>query len=345
MTEKTPWLSILIGSYNRPIMLEEAVISCIKAATPEMEIIVSDDGSPVRNEIEERLRPFLKASQIKYVPQPQRLRMAGNWNALVKAAEGEFLMILGDDDRIPPLALRRLRQLVQEHPEGDIYGFGYRVIDEAGRRAFDYCSPRLMHYQINRNRNWKELCYFDAVPMWSHHPFTMAVNRRVYDKLSYRTDVDTAGDVLFLWSALAQGFRFVVLPEVLFEWRLCLAPGDYQSRSTRPERIKHSRALILKAVLETGGISGDLRTFFRTDKFLQRFLCLSDSGLAEVRAVMSTGDMKALMDLVERLALDRRETFGNKLMRHFRAVRVMGIGHVFQVLRYFRDKRQQLKQA
>jgi glycosyltransferase involved in cell wall biosynthesis len=345
MSEKSPWLSVLVSSYNRPVLLEEAVISCVKAAIPEMEIIVSDDNSPDRNAVEERLRPYIKSGQISYFCEGQRQGMAVNWNRLVKAARGQFLMIIGDDDRIPPDALRRLKHWVEKHPEGDIYGFGYRIIDADGRRSFDYCCPRLMRYEIGRDCNWRELCYFDAVPMWSHHPFTMAVKRGVYDRLPYRTDVDCGGDVVFLWSALAQGFKFVVLPEVLFEWRVSAPKGDYSNRASRPERMKHSRALVLKAMLEMDGLPANMRACFRSREFLQRFLWVADSDVAEIKAAMSMGDGKVLQELVERLACGRQETLRNKLARHFRAIRVMGIGHVFQLWRYFQDKRQRSKSA
>ena len=343
MTEDTPWLSVLIASYDRPLLLQETVVAAINAAIPEMEIIVSDDNSPRVNEIESVLRGFIESGKIKYLCGGRRLGMAGNWNKLVKAARGEYLMIIGDDDRIPRLALRRLRQLIDKHPGGDLYGFGYRVIDAEGRKCFDYCCPRLMHYQVDTDCDWEELCYFDAVPMWSHHPFTMAVNRRVYERLTYRTDVDCGGDVVFLWSALAQRFKFVVLPEVLFEWRVSAPKRGYSNLSSHTDRLFGSRALVAKTMLEMDALPASMRSLFQTEKFLKRFLVLADSDLPNAKTLLSGGGVSDLMHLVKTAASAQKESSWDKVVRHFRAIRVMGVGHVLQIFRFFLAKRRQSK--
>jgi glycosyltransferase involved in cell wall biosynthesis len=334
--------SLLVPSYNRPEMIRETVESLLVNAAPDVEIIVSDDASPRRSEIRTALSDLIRDRRVSFHQQEANLQWSNNRNALVEAAHGEYVVLLGDDDRLKPAAVERLRHWTSRFPRVEIFGFGYDVIDEIGKRAFTYCTPKPVQYKIAEGDSWRELFTFDAVPMWSHHPFTMCSKRSTSLRFPYDPVADIGDDALYVYQALASGCTFLTIPEVLFEWRnMLLMTTEYTNLSGSPSRCMAARASILLVLLKDPRLPVEVRDLLKSRLFLERFLHLRGPELARVHQEISERrlDVVALSKILANGDCGSRQKWQQKVHRHLRAVRVMGPRHLIQVVCYFRDKR------
>jgi len=97
----SPIVSICIPSYNRPNelirLLESIDVSCSK----EIEIVICEDNSPKRNEIQNKVEEF-KINTILDIQlnlNRDNLGYDGNLRNLINLAKGEYIIFMGDDDQ------------------------------------------------------------------------------------------------------------------------------------------------------------------------------------------------------------------------------------------------------
>ncbi len=100
----TPLASICIPtlSARRLPYLREAVACALAQTCEDIEVVVSDDGhdSCIRDYVEEQIA---RRCAGPLPAQSRRLGLGGgNWNAVAGDAHGEYLVIIGDDDRLLP---------------------------------------------------------------------------------------------------------------------------------------------------------------------------------------------------------------------------------------------------
>jgi glycosyltransferase domain-containing protein len=96
-----PLVSIGLPTYNRPKTLARTLNSLVNQSYANLEIIVSDNGSTIK-EIEEIISPFLSDRRIKYIRHPVNRGAIFNFNFVLKNISGDFFMRLGDDDWLDP---------------------------------------------------------------------------------------------------------------------------------------------------------------------------------------------------------------------------------------------------
>jgi len=100
-----PRVSVLIPTYSRPEHLGPCLDAVLASTFGELEVLVGDDGSLGRAVCEER-----PDARLRYIANPERLGMAGNWNSLLDAARGEYVALCMDDDRLHAAFLERCVQ-------------------------------------------------------------------------------------------------------------------------------------------------------------------------------------------------------------------------------------------
>src|SRR6476620_1499254 len=96
-------VSVLIPSYCRPLLLREAVQSLADQTYPEWEVIVIDDGSTPPVDLA-ALRAVAKREVI-VLRNTSSLGQATSRERGERAATGDFIFHLDDDDRLAPDAL------------------------------------------------------------------------------------------------------------------------------------------------------------------------------------------------------------------------------------------------
>jgi abequosyltransferase len=109
-----PTLSICIPTFNRAALLRECLESIVRSAADcagQVEIVISDNASPDDTSAVvadfQRTYPF-----IRYQRQAENIGGENNFYAVAQMAQGEYIWLLGDDDKLlPPAVPTALRQL------------------------------------------------------------------------------------------------------------------------------------------------------------------------------------------------------------------------------------------
>lgn len=127
-----PLLSICIPTCNRPLLLKQAIESCLGQRYRPLQIVVSDDSGDDASErlVAEQVAP--EGVTFLYRHNRPGLGQSGNVNQLFDLAEGSRLLLLHDDDLLCEQGLDRLVGIWDE--AGDVhcvYG-KQQVIDAEG---------------------------------------------------------------------------------------------------------------------------------------------------------------------------------------------------------------------
>jgi hypothetical protein len=125
-----PEVSVLISTYNRPLMLAEALESVLSQDFGDFEVIIRDDaGRP--GEAEEVIRAA-RDSRVVY-RRNERNRGLCETNALLYSeARGRYLAHLDDDDRWRPQFLKRMVAALDDNPDCGIAFANHQVTDARG---------------------------------------------------------------------------------------------------------------------------------------------------------------------------------------------------------------------
>ena len=123
MMPDIPLISIVIPTYNRPELARQAVDSVRGQTDPRFEIVLVADGcrSPVASDAHLR---------VIRTDVPQGVSGARNLGA--KAAEGEWIVFLDDDDLLRPSALEAIRRHCLSAGSADWCWGARRWVDESG---------------------------------------------------------------------------------------------------------------------------------------------------------------------------------------------------------------------
>ena len=195
-----PTSTIVIPCFNHGEFVLAAVASAEDSAGVPFELVIVNDGStdPFTIEILEGLR----AAGYRILDQPNRGLSAAR-NAGIRAARGRYILPLDADNRIRPSYLRRAAEVLDAAPEvGVVYGdaalFGTRggpwrmpefdLEEMASCNLIDACA-------VFRREVWEQSGGYDE-------------NLRNWEDWDY-------------WLSVAEaGWKFVHVPEVLFEYRV-----------------------------------------------------------------------------------------------------------------------------
>ena len=127
-------VSVAIPAFNGADYLREAIDSVLAQTYRELEVIVVDDGST--DHTAKVCASF--GERIKYVYQENDgTNGAGARAAAVRAATGEWVAILDQDDRWLPGKIEKQLAALRAMPEAEISFTGFRAIDAEGQPVDD----------------------------------------------------------------------------------------------------------------------------------------------------------------------------------------------------------------
>ena len=123
--------SITIPAYKQRY-LYEAIESCLAQTYKDFELIIVDDASP--EDLKSVVDRF-QDSRIRYYRNEKNcgaLHVVDNWNICLGYTKGDYVICMGDDDRLLPNCLEEYSKLIDKYPDLDIYHGMTEVIDENG---------------------------------------------------------------------------------------------------------------------------------------------------------------------------------------------------------------------
>ena len=113
-SSKPPLVSVVISTYNRRCLLEEALASVVAQSYENWEVLIVDDASS--DDTWEWVSQITDPRVRRFRQEVNRERSAARNRGLAEA-RGELILFLDDDDRLLPGALRELVDLLAIYPQ------------------------------------------------------------------------------------------------------------------------------------------------------------------------------------------------------------------------------------
>lgn len=122
--------SVTIPAYKSKF-LDEAIQSVINQTYENWELIVVDDCSP--EELHSIVAPYLKDNRVRYYRNEKNcgaVNVVDNWNICLSYCTGDYVICIGDDDRLLPCCLNEYSHLIQKYPTLNVYHTWTQIIDD-----------------------------------------------------------------------------------------------------------------------------------------------------------------------------------------------------------------------
>lgn len=251
----TPRLTIVIPTINRARLVARAIESALAQTSPEVEIIVSDNGSTdntpevIRRYAGKGLRTFRRETTIPVTEHTKFLQ------PLIRT---EFMVPLSDDDYLEPTFAAKVLALYDEHPELSFVYTGCAVHYEdcevpavVGPPVENGIEFLAQHYAGKREVSW---C-------------ACVIRTNDLQLLGPQPPDRIIGD-MFFWTKMAMRGPVGCVPEVLSHYILLRQQNDNMSHGTSPFVWAREVRLLADEVIEgaeRAGTSAEFLARLRVD--------------------------------------------------------------------------------
>ncbi|NJS10218.1 MAG: glycosyltransferase [Microcoleus sp. CSU_2_2] len=116
LKNELPLVSICIPTYNGAEFIGEAIQSAIAQTYPNIEIIISDDGSTDQTIAIAQSFQSQTAADFRIILH-RNYGLSQNWNFCIWQAKGEYIKFLFQDDLLEPECIEKMVALAQQNPE------------------------------------------------------------------------------------------------------------------------------------------------------------------------------------------------------------------------------------
>ncbi|MEZ6130633.1 MAG: glycosyltransferase family 2 protein [Planctomycetaceae bacterium] len=203
-----PEVSVLLPVRNAENTVAAAVRSILDQTHDDFELIVIDDGSTDRTA---HIVADIRDKRLKLIPSQHAGVCAAN-NLGTAAAQSDLIARMDADDWAHPERLEQQVAYLRQH-KVDVVGCKVRILDAAGQP-----SSTLRRYERWIN---EETLTTDQIHALRFVEFPLVnptlLARRSYFEIGFE-DNDLPEDYDLMLRAMAQGFRFGKVPDVLLHW-------------------------------------------------------------------------------------------------------------------------------
>ena len=219
-----PLISIIIVNWNGAQHLP-ACLNALRAQTyREFEVIVADNAS--RDESRQLLaRDY---AEVKVVALPENRGFTGGNNAGIRAARGEFVILLNNDTEVDPHWLEEISTTFQRHPEAGIVASKMKLFDR--RDTFHTAGDFYRLDGIPGNRGVWEVDrgqYDREEYVFSACGGSAAYRRAMLDQIGL-LDEDffySCEDIDLAWRAQLAGWKCIYAPNAIVYHKLSATGG------------------------------------------------------------------------------------------------------------------------
>jgi GT2 family glycosyltransferase len=202
----TPKFSVVVPVFNPPADILEAMLASVAAQTyRHWQLCLADASTaPHVRPILEKFAAAESRATVKFLE--SNLGIAGNSNAALDLADGEFVCLLDHDDALAPFALHELAAAVNNDPDVDFLYSDEDKLDPQGQRVDPYFKPDWSPETL-RSRNY--ICHLTCV------------RRRLLAEIGgFRIGFDGAQDYDLVLRATEKAKKIAHIPKVLYHWRI-----------------------------------------------------------------------------------------------------------------------------
>lgn len=210
---KIPLVTVVIPTYNRRHLIEEALDSVFAQTFTDYEVVLVDDGS---TDGTEALVKKKYGTRLRYVRQENQ-GISGARNTGIANASGKYVAFLDSDDKWLPEKLARQVAFMEAHPETGLL------------------STKLARYELGGDKEKVEICpvdfprnFQDLLTGKNNVPTTTTlVRRECFEKAGlFDRELPVAED-WDLWLRIAEHYGLACLDEILAEHR------DHSQKTTQ----------------------------------------------------------------------------------------------------------------
>ena len=201
-----PLFSICIPVYNvEERWLRKCIESVEKQYYTNWQLCLADDGST-----DERVKKVLreyeqKDTRIQVVYRKENGHISKATNSALQIAEGEFVVLMDNDDELAPHAIYEVAKVLQDNRDLDILYSDEDKINERGRRSNPHFKPDYCPDTLLSNNYISHLTVY---------------RKKIVEKAEgFRTGVEGAQDYDLLLRTTELTERVCHIPKILYHWR------------------------------------------------------------------------------------------------------------------------------
>lgn len=134
-------VSILIPTYNRPVLFEQTLLSALAQTYPHVEILVNDNSTNEDTAL--LMKKYEGNPRVHYFRNREAKCKADNFRPFEQQARGEYLQWCMDDDILLPDKLSIMVQVLRDNDEVTLVSSQRAFIDEKGQQIQAGCQTVL----------------------------------------------------------------------------------------------------------------------------------------------------------------------------------------------------------
>ncbi len=202
-----PQISIIVPVFRTPIPYLDAMIGSVQAQTYSNWQLCLANGSPEDTDLVAALKEHAKKDpRIAVNNLEDNLGIAGNTNAALALAEGEYIALLDHDDILAPNALYEFVFALNRNPKLDMFYSDEDKIEETGIKHFEPHFKPDFNLDLFRTNNY--ICHF------------FMVKKSIVDSFGgFQPGYDGAQDYDFILRCSEKSQGIYHVPKVLYHWR------------------------------------------------------------------------------------------------------------------------------
>jgi glycosyltransferase involved in cell wall biosynthesis len=142
----SPRFSVLLPTRNGGAFIADCIHSVLTQDFSNFELVISDNAN---DDATPSVLSVISDARLRVVRQPVKLPVHENWNAALAVAQGDYFLMLGDDDFLIPGALRQLDVVLSSYDDPDCVlfnGYSYVAPNSIDDNSASYWSPQHHRY-------------------------------------------------------------------------------------------------------------------------------------------------------------------------------------------------------
>ncbi len=204
-----PCISIIVPTYKTPKKFLKEMIDSVRNQSYENWELCIGDGSVTEDTVKNVVESYQKKDKrIKMLCLSENLGIAGNTNAALSIATGDYMALLDHDDILAPDALYEVVKWMNEHykDETDVI---YTDEDKVSFDLKDYFEPHFKSdYNLDLIRSNNYICHL------------FVARKSIVDQVGgFRKEYDGSQDYDFILRCIEQSKHVEHVPKVLYHWR------------------------------------------------------------------------------------------------------------------------------
>jgi glycosyltransferase involved in cell wall biosynthesis len=226
-------VSVLIPVYNGARHLTACLDSVVAQDFGDLEILLGDDGSTDASR--EIIQSFAaRDRRIRWWQNPRNVGLTANSNACLRAARGDYLKFVHQDDLLlSASAIRKLAAALDEHPGAVLAGSRQHLTGTGARptifseRGGCFCGRKMIVASLEQNTN---LIGQPTLTMFRRQQGLRGFDERFTGFMDFE-----------MWCHLLEQGDFVYLPEALASWRVHEHHQTARAAANRESELEHLR--------------------------------------------------------------------------------------------------------